>query len=257
MRAAARLDLRRVPRGSAVLPGVPSRATHHAREPLARRLGRGGRRRAPRGRRQVWISRAASSATTRGPARRSARSVTGGRDDERRSIGDASPLPASGGRPRHRDGLHRAPLGGGDPGPPARVDRSARRPTFTAPACSRASRTTAQDCHAATGHGAGWMCPRCDMCHAGPGGHPPGWMTPSLPAFHGQAVAARGPVPCKACHGDDYRGGSSRRLVLHLPRGRPERTPRWLDESWMRPPSTASACSSTASWSASAATARA
>ena len=89
-------------------------------------------------------------------------------------------------------------------------------------------------CHTATGHGV-LDVPSCDLCHIGAGGHPPGWMTPSLPAFHGQAVAARGPVPCKTCHGDDYRGGSSGISCYTCHAGGPSGHP----DGWMNPDASA------------------
>jgi hypothetical protein len=63
-------------------------------------------------------------------------------------------------------------------------------------------------CHRAEGPGLNRV-PSCDECHLTAGGHPVGWLDPASPVFHGLSVAARGPTPCKQCHGADYRGGTA------------------------------------------------
>ncbi len=63
-------------------------------------------------------------------------------------------------------------------------------------------------CHRAEGPGL-TRVPSCDECHLTAGGHPVGWMDTASPNFHGLSVAARGPTPCKLCHGADYRGGTA------------------------------------------------
>jgi hypothetical protein len=49
----------------------------------------------------------------------------------------------------------------------------------------------------------------CFDCHDGPGGHPRNWVAAGAPEFHGDAVASKGPGPCKECHGTDLLGGWS------------------------------------------------
>jgi DnaJ-class molecular chaperone len=65
-----------------------------------------------------------------------------------------------------------------------------------------------QRCHGA-GLSGGTSGVACSQCHDVAGGHPAGWMDVSGPNFHGETVAAQGPSSCRACHGTDYRGGSS------------------------------------------------
>ncbi len=49
----------------------------------------------------------------------------------------------------------------------------------------------------------------CYTCHNGPSGHPTGWLDSSSDSYHGLEVARTGTSECAACHGDDYRGGTS------------------------------------------------
>lgn len=63
-----------------------------------------------------------------------------------------------------------------------------------------------RDCHGTEWKGEA-RAPGCDECHRDAGGHPWGWMTPGHEEFHGNAVALAGPFGCRACHGQDYRGG--------------------------------------------------
>jgi uncharacterized CHY-type Zn-finger protein len=71
----------------------------------------------------------------------------------------------------------------------------------------------------------------CYTCHNGPSGHPAqGWLDSSSPGFHGQAASVRGITECAACHGQDYKGGTSGVSCFQChngPSGHP--TAGWLD----------------------------
>ncbi|MEA1996032.1 MAG: hypothetical protein U9N45_00250 [Gemmatimonadota bacterium] len=49
----------------------------------------------------------------------------------------------------------------------------------------------------------------CYNCHDGPGGHPVGWTDQSNFYFHGKRAYIIGFHRCRACHGEEYLGGTS------------------------------------------------
>lgn len=101
----------------------------------------------------------------------------------------------------------RSPSESGDVHPPGWNDPAS--PDFHGLRVRAGGPDACRDCHGADLHGAAGEVVGCFDCHDGAGGHPDGWVRRASPNFHGHAVAAAGPQPCRDCHGAEYTGGWS------------------------------------------------
>jgi uncharacterized CHY-type Zn-finger protein len=72
----------------------------------------------------------------------------------------------------------------------------------------------------------------CYKCHDGPSGHPStGWLDKTSPNYHGLKVAQTGPSTCVACHGEDYKGGTSEVSCYKCHNGPSGHPTGWIDPS--------------------------
>lgn len=81
--------------------------------------------------------------------------------------------------------------------------------TFHGKAIANTGIARCRRCHGDSLDG-GWSHVGCyNSCHANPSGHPAGWIDAQSPEFHGSTVAGNSAAACRACHGEDLRGGWS------------------------------------------------